>query len=440
MAKVISFSKGFRSIVFWSIISAAFIGPGTVTTASKAGASFQIALLWALFFSTFATIILQEAAARITIASGKSLGEIIALKYHNSSSRLSWTVFLSIAFGCAAYQAGNMLGAIEGMKLMTDFSPKILTVGLAIFAFAILMLGSFRSIANVMGMVVALMGIAFIFVAFQTDFSFGRIIQSAVIPSFPEDSSLLIIGLVGTTIVPYNLFLASGITQGQNISEMRVGIVIAVLIGGLISMAIMLVGAQLTDEFSFAALAEMMKFKMGNFGGSLFAFGLFAAGLTSSITAPLAAAVTAKSLFGSNKKEWNVNGKYFRLVWGIILLIGLISGLTIGKSIPAIIAAQAINGALLPIVAIFLILAVNDSTLIPKEYLNSNLSNLIMIFLVTISCFLGINNIFSALGKTIHSFKLNPALQFNFVLTLTFLIMGWLIFRIFITQKRPFTS
>lgn len=440
MAKVISFSKGFRSIVFWSIISAAFIGPGTVTTASKAGVSFQLALLWTLFFSTFATIILQEAAARITIASGKNLGEIIALKYQNSSSTLSWIVFLSIAFGCAAYQAGNMLGAIEGMKLMTDFSPRILTVGLAVFAFAILMLGNFRSIANVLGMVVALMGIAFIYVAFQTDFSFGKILQSAVVLSFPEGSSLLIIGLVGTTIVPYNLFLASGISQGQSIAEMRVGIVIAVLIGGLISMAIMLVGAQLIGEFSFAALAEIMKTKMGNSGGSLFAFGLFAAGLTSSITAPLAAAVTAKSLFGSDKEEWNLNGKYFRFVWGGILLIGLISGLTIGKSIPAIIAAQAINGALLPIVAIFLILAVNDSSLIPKAYLNSNFSNITMILLVTVSCFLGINNIFSALGKTIESLKINPSLQFNIVSILTLLIMCWLIFRIFISQKRVFTN
>ncbi|MFK7774012.1 MAG: NRAMP family divalent metal transporter [Saprospiraceae bacterium] len=436
MAKVISFSKGFRSIVFWSIISAAFIGPGTVTTASKAGASFQIALLWALVFSTFATIILQEAAARITIASGKSLGEIIALKYQDSGSKLSWAVFLSIAFGCAAYQAGNMLGAIEGMKLITDFSPKVLTVGLAIFAFAILMLGNFRSIANVLGMVVAFMGIAFIYVAFQTDFSLGEILQSAIIPSFPENSSLLIIGLVGTTIVPYNLFLASGITQGQSISEMRVGIVMAVLIGGFISMAIMLVGTQLIGEFSFGSLAEMMKTKMGDFGGSLFAFGLFAAGLTSSITAPLAAAVTAKSLFGSNKKEWEVKGKNFRLVWGIILLIGLTSGLTIGKPIPAIIAAQAINGILLPIIAIFLILAVNDSALIPKEYLNSNLSNIIMIFLVTLSCFLGINNIFSALGKTVETLKMSSEMQFNLVLTLTLLVMCWLFFKIFMTQKR----
>ena len=431
MPKVISFSQRFKSVIFWSIISAAFIGPGTVTTAAKAGSTYQLALLWALVFSIFATIVLQEAAARITIASGKSLGEIIALKYQNSNAKLSWIIFLAIAFGCAAYQAGNMLGAIEGMKLITDFSPKILTVLLALFAFVILMLGSFKTIANVMSVVVALMGFAFLYVAFYTDFSFGQIAQAAVVPTFPEGSTLLIISLVGTTIVPYNLFLASGISKGQDISEMRWGIGIAVLIGGLISSAILLVGAQLTGTFSFAGLADIMQEKIGTYGGVLFAFGLFAAGLTSSITSPLAAAVTAQSLFGAGGKNWDVRSKNFRIVWGSVLLVGLISGLTVGKVIPAIILAQAINGALLPVVTIFLILAVNDATLLPKKFLNSNFSNIIMIVLVGVSCFLGINNVFNALGKTVEAFKMTEETQFLLVTILTSLIVIGLFFKIF---------
>jgi len=354
---------------------------------------------------------LAEAAARITIASGKNLGEIIAQKYRNSNSSVSWIIFLAIAFGCAAYQAGNMLGAIEGMKLMTDISPQILTIIIGVIAFVILMLGNFKSIANVLGLVVALMGIAFIYVAFQTDFSFGKIMSSAVVPSFPDNSSLLIIGLIGTTIVPYNLFLASGISQGQSISEMRWGITLAVLIGGLISIAIMLGGAQMTGEFSLAALGAFMGEKLGTYGGGLFAFGLFAAGLTSSITAPLAAAVTARSLFSNEKNDWSVHSKNFRWVWGIILLIGLISGMTIGKPEPAIIMAQAINGALLPIVAIFLIFTVNDTALLPKEFLNSNLSNVVTMLLVGVCCFLGINNIFNALGKTSESLKIGGEMQ-----------------------------
>ena len=41
---------------------AAFIGPGTVTTASKAGAEYGFALMWALLFSVLATLVLQELA------------------------------------------------------------------------------------------------------------------------------------------------------------------------------------------------------------------------------------------------------------------------------------------------------------------------------------------------------------------------------------------
>jgi manganese transport protein len=41
------------------LVTAAFIGPGTVITATMAGANFGFSLLWALIFSVIATIILQ---------------------------------------------------------------------------------------------------------------------------------------------------------------------------------------------------------------------------------------------------------------------------------------------------------------------------------------------------------------------------------------------
>ena len=62
------------SVILWSVISAAFIGPGTVTTAVTAGSVYQLDLMWAVVFATIACILLQEVSARITIASGLSLG------------------------------------------------------------------------------------------------------------------------------------------------------------------------------------------------------------------------------------------------------------------------------------------------------------------------------------------------------------------------------
>ncbi|MCB0845328.1 MAG: divalent metal cation transporter, partial [Bacteroidetes bacterium] len=117
------------SILFWSVISAAFIGPGTVTTASKAGATYHTELLWALVFSTLACIILQEAAARIPLGSGFNLGEAIAEKLGSGKNRwVKIAVAGSVIFGCAAYQAGNILGAVSGVGLLFDIDPRLITL------------------------------------------------------------------------------------------------------------------------------------------------------------------------------------------------------------------------------------------------------------------------------------------------------------------------
>ena len=89
------------------IIAAAFIGPGTITTASLAGANFGFHLVWALLFSIFATIILQDMAARLGAATGSGLAQ--AMK---EAVSLRWlrTVFMllivcAIGIGNAAYES-----------------------------------------------------------------------------------------------------------------------------------------------------------------------------------------------------------------------------------------------------------------------------------------------------------------------------------------------
>jgi len=126
-----STKKRLLNILFWSVISAAFIGPGTVTTAASSGASYGSALLWALLFSTLACLFLQEASARISIVTGKNLGESIYAYFENS--RLKTPVLLlvlgAILVGAAAYEMGNLLGAVEGLKLFFEL-PSYLLNGL----------------------------------------------------------------------------------------------------------------------------------------------------------------------------------------------------------------------------------------------------------------------------------------------------------------------
>lgn len=436
MAKAVTWAKGLSSILFWSIISAAFIGPGTVTTASKAGASFGIGLLWALVFSILATVVLQEAAARITLASGKNLGQIIALRFSRKRG-LHWLIFLAIAFGCAAYQAGNMLGAISGLLLFTDLSRRVGTIFIALFCFGFLWLGNYKLIARLLGVVVALMGGLFIYVATYASYSLTDIVMASVIPTYLEGSGLLIIGLIGTTIVPYNLFLASGISKGQSIREMQVGLIIAILIGGVISVAILLAGTQIDGVFSFTTLAATLSDRVGKWGLVFFGLGLFSAGLSSSITSPLAAAVTAQSLLGQGESDWSFRGKYFRLVWGVILAVGLMFGWLDVKPVPAIILAQAINGALLPLVAIFLFLIANDKQIIGAQFTNSWLSNLFTLIIVGLSCFLGLNNMVKAFANA-AGLSLGDA-YLVYVALLSFIIVILLFWLVFVKNTKANT-
>lgn len=402
MAQPISFRRRLFSILFWSILSAAFIGPGTVTTASRAGASFGLSLLWALLLSTLATILLQETAARITLASGKSLGAIVQEQYAPQRARwIKLLLFGAVAFGCAAYQAGNLLGAMAGLQLLSPVPAHWLLPGLAAVSFYFLWMGNFKQIAALLGLVVALMGVAFLVVAFRTDVSFGAVLQNSLLPQLPEGSALLIIGLIGTTIVPYNLFLGSGISKDQSIAEMRFGLAIAILLGGIISMAVLVVGTQVKGEFSFEALSLALSQNLGDWMAYFFGIGLCIAGLSSSITAPLAAAVTAGSMYGSTAggDPWSPKGRNFRLVWGSVLGIGLLFGLLNFKPIPVIILAQAINGTLLPIVAAFLVVAANDKALM-GTHANKWFGNLVLLVIVTLVTYLGLNNFTQAMLQT----------------------------------------
>lgn len=106
------------------IVAAAFIGPGTVTTASMAGAGYGYTLLWAMLFSILATITLQEMTARLGTQAKMGLGEAIRHKSTNRFLRyVSFALVISaIVIGNAAYESGNLAGAVLGFE---DF-PEVL--------------------------------------------------------------------------------------------------------------------------------------------------------------------------------------------------------------------------------------------------------------------------------------------------------------------------
>jgi len=452
--------KRILSILFWSVVAAAFIGPGTVTTATKAGVFYNFNLLWALLFSTFATLLLQEASARLTIRSQMNLGEAISKKFENKSGRtlILFIIIIAIVLGCAAYEAGNILGSVAGLTLIFNIPYYYFVAGIGILATLVFALNSVHTIAKVMGVIVFLMGISFLYTSLSLKPDWGEVLKGSFVPIIPDGtgSTLLVLGLVGTTVIPYDLFLGSGaLDKKQTIKEMRFGLSIAVILGGVISMSIMGVGNGVTagmaesakadflanlnfDDQGYIILKEFLKNKIGTYAVYVFGFGMFAAGFSSAVTSPLASAITARSLFSNkkNKEKWHPKKLYFKLVIAGVVITGLTFGFLHIKPIPAIIIAQAFNGLILPLIAVFLISVVNDPDIIGENNLNGMISNIMMSIVLWVTMILGFTNISKSIAKTI-GFNLEandtgliiPVVIVSFILSLIFL---------FIIYKRRF--
>ena len=252
--------------MLWSVIAAAFIGPGTVATAAAAGAGFRFALLWALVFSTLACLVLQEAAARLTVVTGLDLGQALRERHRHGAAGAAVLLLVvgAIVIGCAAYEAGNILGGVAGAALGLDVPRRAATLVTCAAAALLLSLGGPRTVARLLALVVAAMGVVFLWTALRLSPGATELVRGALVPSLPEGSTVLVLGLIGTTVVPYNLFLGSGLARGQQLGELRFGLAIAVLLGGVISMGIVVVGSAVDGPFGFEPLAGVLAARLGS--------------------------------------------------------------------------------------------------------------------------------------------------------------------------------
>lgn len=316
----------------------------------------------------------------------------------------------AILLGCAAFEAGNILGAVAGISLVWPHIPGGLVV-LAIGSTAAILLwmGTIRQIALLLGFIVAFLGICFVITAFLIPINLWDLLENGLIPSIPAGSEILVLGLIGTTVVPYNLFLGSGLRHTQTPREMKMSLFIAIGLGGFISIAVLITGTAISGVFSFEALAAELTRLLGPPGRWLLGLGLFGAGLSSSLTAALAAAVTTKSIskYGDSDEGWSHTGRKFRLIWGAVLLTGILFGYLRIQPIPAIILAQALNGILLPLIAMVLFLLINNSILIPESNQNGRFYNLATSIVVYITFLIGITNLFRVYASLTDTIPVN---------------------------------
>lgn len=365
-----------------TLIAAAFIGPGTIATCTMAGVQTSYRLLWVMLAAILATLVLQEMAARLGWVTQQGLGEAFNREFSSGVSRyvVFFLVIGAILVGNAAYEAGNISGGVLGLDLLVgEWSLWPLVIGSA--CGILLYLGGYRWVERILIGLVVLMSLCFLctVLLIQPDWS---AVANGFIPSTVTGKDfLLVMALIGTTIVPYNLFLhASTISKKwpkeANLQELRMENAVAILLGGLISILIVITAAGSSgavEEVNGAKdLAIQLEPLFGSTAKWMMGLGLMAAGISSALTAPLAAAYAAKGLFGwSSENDWR-----FRGIWILILAIGIIVSITDVKRVLIIQFAQITNALLLPFIAGYLLYMANAKTVMGAQR-NGWLTNLL---------------------------------------------------------------
>lgn len=392
------------------LIAAAFIGPGTVTVCTLAGANFGFSLLWALVLSIFATVILQEISGRIGIVTKTDLSTLLRNQTGNPVFRLFSMVLilLAVVLGNAAYESGNISGANLGLSFYweaptLEFLNLKLQLGnfiLGIIAFLLLWSGSYKALERILVALVILMSLAFSITAILTRPDLSSLL-AGFIPKWNEAEIPTLVALIGTTVVPYNLFLYAALVNKQwkkesDIPLMRSDIAVSVILGGIVSMAILIVGAANTSTEITSAIdvSKGLESVFGSFAGYMMGFGLLAAGLTSSLTAPLAAGFVVCGIMGWDQE---IKSKPMRISMGIIVGLGLLFSSFGIKPVQLITLAQLANGILLPVISGWIIWIASQNSVLGK-FQNTPSKTAIAWIIWLITLILGIKSVGTVFG------------------------------------------
>jgi len=217
-------------------------------------------------------------------------------------------------------------------------------------------------------------------------------------PGLPAGGLTFTLALIGTTVVPYNLFLHSTAVlkrwnaeqvNDRALPEALLDSRLAIAMGGLITLSVVVVAAALLEVHTvdgvMARLVTAVDALLPGLGRWLIGLGLFAAGLTSAIAAPLAAGWAVAGVMGwpTHAESWRV-----RVVTLGVLATGIVFSALTRRPEALILLAQSANGLLLPIVALALVLIANSPRLMQNwrpGWLGNSLAVLVLSMVLVIA-------------------------------------------------------
>ena len=375
------------------------IGTGSVTTMASAGASYGMSLTWTLVFASLFTHIMVVAMSRLTILTGETT--LFTFRTH-----FGRPVTIFIIGSLMITQLASIIGVMAIVSdVMREWTaqvtggtgvPQIVwAVGFTLLLLGLYWRGRHQFFLKVLALLVSMMGVAFFLTAFLVKPDAATMIEGLV-PSIPRvgNPALLIAGMVGTTMAGVVLMTRSVLVQekGWTTRDFREvnrdsGVSMTVLF--FINVAIMacaagtlhVKGMEIEKAIDMVRTIEPLA---GAAAAALFVFGILAAGLSSLFPNYLLGPWLISDFLGIKRE---MGRAAFRVLVVVTSLFGLIVPIFGGSPVQIMIASQALSPLVMPLLALFVWVLINKSS-IARDHKPSALLNAGMAITVAFSFYM----------------------------------------------------
>lgn len=303
----------------------AYIDPGNVATNLTGGARFGYALIWVIVFANIGAWLVQYLAAKLAIASGKSMAELLGTQIKKRWLRLLY--WLQAEAMILATELAEVVGGAIALHLLFNLNPVFGSILIGAAAFLILSLARNEKVGIFITVVVVLMAvtiIGFVSSLFTTQIDLFAAALGLVPQISQRDELFLALGILGATIMPHAIYVHSALTaekfgkskdedKRKLINWTKLDVSVAMAVAGLANIGILLVGAvtvagDVQDVTIDSAVAHISG-SHGQVFGTMFAIGLLASSLASSAIGGYAGASVMNGL--TNLK---INARVRRLI------------------------------------------------------------------------------------------------------------------------------
>ena len=384
------------------LVVGSFIGPGTITSATRAGATYGYSLLWTVIFSVIAVIVMQEMAARLGIVTQNGLAEEL-VKELSDRPPLKWAMIILVAsaivLGGMAYMGGDLTGTAIGISALTGIPSHIIAPIWGCCILVLINIGdAVKSLEKLLSVCVSVMAVVFVVTMIIVKPNLSELFMG-VVPNVPQGAIMTCVAMIGTTVVPYNMFIHATSSRKtwhdpKEIPLARFDVTVSMVIGGIITGAVLITAGTVMRGMTVTSAADMavqLEPLLGSLAKPFLSIGLIAAGVSSAVITPLGVSYVLAGLF---KWKMDKSDKRFFFTNIIIVVTGIIVSATGFNPISIIMMAQAVNGIFLPIIVIALVYITSRSRAM-GQYKNSLIRNLLGSCVAIISLVIGISSVMS---------------------------------------------